>query len=122
LRAAQKLPAESPHRISEIESASMMCVQVPQAIAATAAALINLSEDLVDKVNKHLLSDLAVCAELAMATTRCALYNVRVNLSEVKETQQARKIESMAEQLLAGATAAIKRVEPRIRRQMAKEK
>jgi len=122
LRVAQKLAADAPHRLSEIEEAAMMCVQAPQAMAATAAAMLELAENVVDKVNRHLLSDLAVCAELAMATTRAALYNVRVNLPEVKDVQQARKIESMAEQLLDRATAGIKRLEPRIRMRMSKDK
>jgi oligopeptide/dipeptide ABC transporter ATP-binding protein len=37
----------------------------------------------VDVVNVYLLSDLAVSADLAMATVRCAVYNVRVNLADV---------------------------------------
>jgi len=118
LRAAQKLAADAPHRLSEIEEAAMMCVQAPQAMAATAAAMLELAENVVDHVNRHLLSDLAVCGELAMATTRAALYNVRVNLPQVKDVQQARKIESMAEQLLERATAGIRRLEPRIRMRM----
>ena len=50
--------------------------------------------------NRHLLSDLAVCAELAMATTRAAIYNVRVNLPDISDAEQRRKIERTSEELL----------------------
>ena len=40
---------------------------------------------LVEKVNRFLLSDLAVCCELSMATVRCAVYNVRANLPDVTD-------------------------------------
>ena len=114
LRAAKKLPEDAAHRLSEIEDAAMMCVQVPQAMAGTASAMLELVDSLVDRVNRHLLSDLAVCAELAMATTRAALYNVRVNLPEVGDEQQCRMIEAMDRQLLERATGLIGRVIPRI--------
>jgi formiminotetrahydrofolate cyclodeaminase len=114
LRAAKKLAEDVPHRLSEIEEAAMMCVQVPQAMAGTAAAMLELVDNLVEKVNRHLLSDLAVCAELSMAAARSALYNVRVNLPEVGDVQQCRMIESMDQQLLDRAGALIQRVMPRI--------
>jgi formiminotetrahydrofolate cyclodeaminase len=100
--------------LAEIEEAAMMCVQVPQAMAGTAGAMLELADQLVEKVNRHLLSDLAVCAELAMAAIRAALYNVRVNLTEIGDTEQRRLIEVMDRQLLDRATALIQRVGPRI--------
>jgi formiminotetrahydrofolate cyclodeaminase len=114
LREARKLPGAAGHRLSEIEEAAMICVQVPQAMAGTAVAMLELVDTLVEKVNRYLLSDLAVCAELAMATTRAALYNVRVNLPEVGDVQQCRMIEAMDRQLLDRATALIQRVIPKI--------
>ena len=82
LTAARKLPAGSPERQREVSEALLACIRVPQAMAATAVAVIELCERVVDCVNFYLLSDLAVCADLAMATTRCAVYNVRVNLTD----------------------------------------
>jgi formiminotetrahydrofolate cyclodeaminase len=114
LTAARKIAGASAHRLAEIEEAAMMCVQVPQAMAGTAGAMLELADQLVEKVNRHLLSDLAVCAELAMAAIRAALYNVRVNLTEIGDTEQRRLIEVMDRQLLDRATALIQRVGPRI--------
>ncbi len=54
----------------KIAAAVTICVNVPLTMAATALAVIELAESLVGGVNKYLLSDLAVCAELAMATVR----------------------------------------------------
>jgi formiminotetrahydrofolate cyclodeaminase len=83
-------------------------------MAITAVEIMGLAEAIVEEVNPNLLSDLAVCAELAMATTRTAIYNVRVNLSGIKDVQERRKIEETCERLLSRATALIGRVIPRI--------
>ncbi|HEX4056117.1 MAG TPA: cyclodeaminase/cyclohydrolase family protein [Tepidisphaeraceae bacterium] len=114
LTAARKMPADSPKRAEAVTSGVMLCVRVPQNIAGTAAAVLELTEKLVDQVNHHLLSDLAVCAEMAMATTRAALYNVRVNLAEIGDAEQRGQIEATDRQLLQRAVGLIQKVQPRI--------
>jgi formiminotetrahydrofolate cyclodeaminase len=114
LATARKLSADLPDRDSSIAAASLLCIQVPQSMAITAVEIMGLAEAIVEEVNPNLLSDLAVCAELAMATTRTAIYNVRVNLSGIKDVQERRKIEETCERLLSRATALIGRVIPRI--------
>src|SRR5687768_16138849 len=89
LTAARKLPEGSLARENELPPALLACIQVPQAMAATATAVIEVCDRVVDRVNYYLLSDLAVCADLAMATTRCAIYNVRVNLADLEEIGRA---------------------------------
>ncbi|HRK30998.1 MAG TPA: cyclodeaminase/cyclohydrolase family protein [Tepidisphaeraceae bacterium] len=66
----------------ELAAALLTAIRVPQAIAATAAAVLDQAVKAAPIANRWLLSDLAVCAELAMATVRCGTYNVRVNLNE----------------------------------------
>ena len=61
-----------------------------------------------------MLSDLAVCADLAMATVRCAIYNVRVNLPSVTDAADRQKIESTVSQMLSRAAAAIQRSRPNL--------
>jgi len=114
LTAARKLPKDSPDRRQEYEAALLACIRVPQAIAATAAAVVELSDRLVDRVNPHLLSDLAVCADLAMAAVRCGLYNVRVNLPAVDDPSDRQRIEAPIGQVLSRAVQTIQRVVPRI--------
>src|SRR4051794_3569393 len=66
--ALRKLPESSPQRQEQFPVALLACIRVPEAMAATALAVLNLCDRLTDKVNHFLLSDLAVCAELSMAT------------------------------------------------------
>jgi methenyltetrahydrofolate cyclohydrolase len=114
LTAARKLPKDSVDRAKAVATAVMDCIRVPETIAATAAAVLDLSDKMVDVVNFHLLSDLAVCGDLAMATARCAVYNVRVNLGEVADSDQRWKIQSEVDRLLSRTTMLIQRSSPRI--------
>jgi formiminotetrahydrofolate cyclodeaminase len=113
LRRAQKLTAGSPERAAAHPPAALSAIRVPQAVAATSLAVLELCDRIINFVNYHLLSDLAVCADLAMATVRCAIYNVRVNLKEVSGTER-QNIESNITQLLSRAASIIQRVSPRI--------
>ncbi len=111
--AARKLP-EGPGRSSAIADAAIICIRVPQSIGATAVAILEITDRLVDIVNPFLLSDLAVCADLAMATTRCAIYNIRVNLPEITDGKQRWEIEATSAHLLSRGLLTIQRVSPRI--------
>lgn len=62
------------------------CVQVPLTIATTALQVLRITVRVAHTSNRWLLSDLAVCGELAMATLRCGIHNVRVNLPELPES------------------------------------
>ena len=95
-----------------------VCIRVPQVIAITAAAVLELCDRLVDKVNRYLLSDLAVCAELSMATVRCGVYNVRVNLSDVADAVQKQAYAADGQAQVARAVEIVRRVMPRIWRRM----
>ncbi len=114
LTAAKKLPTVDPKRDANIYAATKLCVETPQRIAKQAVLVLDLANDAVGNANHYLLSDLAVCAELAMATTRIALYNVRVNLPELTDENMQRKIEEDCEQLLSEAVGLIQQVIPRI--------
>lgn len=110
----RKLPADAPDRAGKYNSSLLACVRIPQAIGATAVAILQICDRVLNFVNPHLLSDLAVCADLAMATVRCATYNVRVNLPSVPDPSDRTHIESSIGQLLTHGAAAIQRVAPRI--------
>jgi formiminotetrahydrofolate cyclodeaminase len=112
--AIRKLPADSPERADRLPVAVLTCIRGPQAIGATAVAILELCDQVVEKVNPYLLSDLAVCADLAMATARGAMYNCRVNLTEVTDLVDRRSIEGVMDQLLSRALSLIQRVVPKI--------
>lgn len=95
-------------------AALLACIRIPQSIGATACALLELAERIAPIVNKYLLSDLAVCAEMAMATVRCAAYNVRVNLADVSDPKERERIWANSEASMAKAASAIRRTIPSI--------
>lgn len=64
------------------------CVQVPLTIATVALQVLRIAVRVAHTSNRWLLSDLAVCGELAMATLRCGIHNVRINLPELPESQR----------------------------------
>src|SRR5207237_1188503 len=67
LSATRKLPEGSPERQDRLPAALLASIRTPQAIAATAVAVLELCDRIAGFVNYYLLSDLAVCADLAMA-------------------------------------------------------
>jgi formiminotetrahydrofolate cyclodeaminase len=111
---ARKRLKEGAGKSEDFDAALLASIRVPQSIGAAAVAIIVLADQMAQKVNKHLLSDLAVCAELAMATARCAVYNVRVNLSDVRDKTERDHFEQWCETLLSHGREAIVRVMPKI--------
>jgi glutamate formiminotransferase/formiminotetrahydrofolate cyclodeaminase len=114
LTAAKKLPENSPERAAQMAAALTACIRGPQAMAATALAVLELCDRIVNFVNPFLLSDLAVCADLSMATVRCSLYNVRVNVGDIPSESERQKVESTTFELLSRAGSLIQRLSPRI--------
>lgn len=94
--------------------ALLACIRVPQSVAATAVAVLELCDRVAPMMNPHLSSDLAICCELCMATVRCAVYNVRVNLVDVTDPAEKRKLEQGTARLISQATQLIQRVLPKI--------
>jgi len=113
MAAARRLP-EGKDRTEKFSAALLTAIRVPQAIAKTTVAILDVADRMVNFVNFHLLSDLAVCSDLAMAATRCAVYNVRVNLTSVESADERRQIQSGVSLTLTHAAALIQRVGPRI--------
>jgi formiminotetrahydrofolate cyclodeaminase len=113
LSEARKLPESDPERQRKISEGTLSCIHAPLAVMKITAELIRVTYEIVEMVNSYLLSDLAVCAELAMATTRTAIYNVRVNLPAVEETER-RKIQEECDIAMKRALLLIKRAMPRI--------
>jgi formiminotetrahydrofolate cyclodeaminase len=114
LTAARKLPESAADRAAQMSSAVAACIRVPEAMAATSAAVLELCDRIVNFVNPWLLSDLAVCADLSMATVRCAVYNVRANLPSIPDEAERQRIEALLFDLLTRAGNLIQQVGPRI--------
>ncbi len=114
MNAARKLPATDPQRGERFNAALLACIQIPETMSATAVAILGVVDRVANFVNPFLLSDLAVCADLAMATARCAIYSVRANLPDVKDPADRASIEGRIRSLLTHAGSLIQRVAPRI--------
>jgi formiminotetrahydrofolate cyclodeaminase len=114
LTAARTLPDTAADKAARVTAALNACIQVPQQMAATAVRILEISDRILNFVNPYLLSDLAVCADLAMATARCAIYNVRINVRSIKDPAMVQNIESQTSTILSKAAALIQRVAPRI--------
>lgn len=110
----RKLPESDPTRAARFNAALLACIRIPEAMAATSVAILELTDRVANFVNPYLLSDLAVCADLAMATVRCAIYNVRANLPDIKDPADRSRIESTIRSLLSRGASLIQQVAPRI--------
>jgi formiminotetrahydrofolate cyclodeaminase len=76
---------EKAARAAAIEEALKSAAQVPLAVMEACAAVCDQLEELRQKGNPNLLSDVGVAAELTRAALRCAWLNVEVNLALVKD-------------------------------------
>jgi methenyltetrahydrofolate cyclohydrolase len=114
--ALRKLPADAPERINQSASATMTCITVPEAIAATAVQVLRIVSDTVDSVNVWLLSDYAVCADLSMAAIRGAIHNVRVNLGQLTDPAAAGKIDETISEIFSHGLVMVKDIMPKIAR------
>lgn len=114
LMAARKLPADAPRRDELIANALLESCRVPETIAQTALGILQSCDKLVSMVNPRLLSDLAICADLAMAAIRCAVYNVKVNLPDIKDPAERIKFETHISDILKRSVTLIQNVAPRI--------
>lgn len=114
MSAARKLPADSAERAAKLPPAILTCIRVPQTIAATGVAVLEICDRIVSFVNPWLLADLAVAADLAMATIRCAIYNVRTNMSLLEDAGDRQAAQTVVGSLLGRALVLIQSVAPRI--------
>jgi formiminotetrahydrofolate cyclodeaminase len=114
LTAAKKLPTGDPKRQEAIKVALSASLNVPRSVAGTALAILALCDRMVDKINKYLLSDLAIAADLATATVRCAIYTVKINIAELTDDKSRAAMEESNQTMLLRALELIQRVSPHI--------
>lgn len=94
LMATFKLPksdeAERAARTAAVQRATEAAARVPLRIAALAAEVVQLAEQLPGRSNPNVLSDVGVAASTAAAALESAALNVEINLSGLTD-QQARQ-------------------------------
>lgn len=97
-----------------LAAATLTAIRVPQAVAAAGAAVLDEAARAAPIANRWLLSDLVVCAELAMATVRCGICNVRINLSSVPDADERARFAGWCTDLQARCVGKVARVVPLI--------
>ncbi len=112
--ALTRIKKEGGREDPRFSAALLASIRVPQAVATTAVVILELVDKVADRVNPFLASDLAVCAELSMATARCGVYNVRVNLAELSDEGERRRFDTLNARTLSNATTLIQRAMTRI--------
>ena len=91
LMATFKLPkSDEAARTAAVQRATEAAARVPLRIAALAAEVVQLAEQLPGRSNPNVLSDVGVAASTAAAALESAALNVEINLSGLTD-QQARQ-------------------------------
>lgn len=98
-------------RASEVEAALKGAATVPLEVAGVAVQVLELLETLAEIGNPNALSDAATGAQLALAATASARYNVLVNTSEIEDEEFTDEHRSRADDLLERAREIAARVE-----------
>ena len=86
---AFKLPKgteeEKSHRKKAVQEGFKNASLVPLSVAKDAFKIMELAENVIKKGNKNAITDGAVAAMMARTAVLSALYNVKINLSSIKD-------------------------------------
>ena len=99
--AAMKLPKEDPARPAAIQKALEGAAQVPLETARLAAKAFSDAREAAPLCTPHVASDAACAAHLLTAAVRCAVENVRINTSALKDRAAAKRLDEEADELIA---------------------
>ena len=93
---AYKLPKESNEekefRAQSIQEAMKGAAAVPLSLAEKAYQILSMADSVVQKGNRNAVTDGAVAALMARAAGLAALYNVRINLTAIKDEEFVNEI------------------------------
>ena len=101
--AAFKLPKGTEHernnREETIQEALKNAALVPLDVAKDAFKIIELAEKVVKQGNKNAITDVAVATMMARTAVLSALYNVKINLASIKDTDFVEEIREETKQM-----------------------
>ncbi len=101
---AMKLPKatadEQTVRTEKINEATRGAILVPLETARCAFAVLKRLADLLEIGNQNALSDLGVGAQLALTAVRGASYNVKINLSSLTDSDEAKGFRKQISKLI----------------------
>ena len=102
-RLPRNTAAEKTHRADAIQQATREAARVPLAVAEKALEVMILAGTVVAKGNPNAMSDGAVGAMLARAALQGALFNVKINLRDIRDEAFTTRLSAQAEALDARA-------------------
>lgn len=105
---------EKATRAAAIEDALKSAAQVPLAVMEACMAVCGQLEELRQKGNPNLLSDVGVAAELTRAALRCAWLNVEVNLAPLKDAAYVAETRAAMSERMACVEATTQEVFTRV--------
>lgn len=96
---AKSTDAEKTARARAIQEAMKHAAAVPLEVARHAFRVLELAELVVQRGNKNAVTDGAVGAMLARTAVLAALYNVKINLSTIRDKELVKKMADAAADL-----------------------
>ena len=103
--AAYKLPRQAPAeqaaRSAEIERALIQAAGPPARAGQLAARVVEMAAELADSGNPSVLSDVAVAASAARAALEAAMVNIEINRREIKDSEEAARLDAIVGELEA---------------------
>lgn len=101
LMSAYALPKDDPTRADAIDRATVAAAMAPLGMVGECCRAVDLLEEMGEKCSRLLVSDVACGALLARAAIEAASVNVYVNTVSLADRDQARRIESTCDELVA---------------------
>lgn len=112
--AAMKLPKETgdekAHRQAEIQKALLAAIRSPLSVCKRSLQALQAMEPLVGRSNINAVSDLGTGAAMLRAAVQGAWLNILINLSSLKDTNQAQALRDESEPLCTEAIALADRI------------
>ncbi|MHC4561495.1 MAG: cyclodeaminase/cyclohydrolase family protein [Planctomycetota bacterium] len=102
---------DGPEKDEAVQLATAAAINVPREVAKLALAVMQDMEELADKCNPWLITDLLASAALLAATVRLADYNVRINVPNLTDQAAAADVKQSSADDLARAVELLDKVE-----------
>ena len=118
LKLVQESQAQQEARRESIQAAMKQAALVPLETLRAMAELPGLVEEAIEKGNPNCLCDAAVAVQLIRAAAIGAVYNVRVNLSNIADKDFSSRMQSEMTSLRNNIAQAVGRLEARIEQLM----
>lgn len=103
LRLPQNTAEEKASRTQKMQEGIKIAIDVPWRTASDSFAALNICGDVAAVGNPNSLTDAAVGSQMALAGVRGGIWNVVINLKDVKDTSYVREMQSKCDKLLAEA-------------------